>query len=467
MNVAANVIKYEGSNDIFVWKHPCEDFNSYTQLIVHESQEAIFMMNGQTLDLFGAGRYTLKTQNIPQIGKLLNKLATDETPFHCEVYYINKTVQMSVKWGTDTKVRFTEPTYGVPIEIGACGELNLMVSDSRKLLVKLVGTMQGVAWGAVGDGFTKSLESSFRPLISTAVKANLAKCIREKNIDIFNIDENLELLSKELRKSLVTGFEEYGLTIPNFFVTHVALPENDCNFKRMSELRTISLQKKMVEADMAVRTAIADSDAQVTVAERRNLLEKETTTTEIARREAERNLIKAQAEAQAAKMAGFVEAEVMHAKGFDGKDILQAEVQKAYAEGLGNMSGGGDVLGLGVGMAAAGTLGAQVVSALKGNTFLNNVDGNNSAEQKMSFKTAKRCPVCHEDVPENSKFCLSCGNRMDLLSDDEIQCPACKQVTKKGKFCIHCGALLKATCENCGAELPNNAKYCLECGKKL
>ena len=67
----AEVIKYEGDNSTFVWKHPCEYFNLGSQLIVHESQEAVFMMNGQALDLFGPGRYTLEAQNIPLIGKAL------------------------------------------------------------------------------------------------------------------------------------------------------------------------------------------------------------------------------------------------------------------------------------------------------------------------------------------------------------------------------------------------------------
>ena len=134
----AEIIKYEGDNSTFIWKHPMEDFNSLTQLIVHESQEAIFFMNGEALDLFGPGRHTLETQNIPKLGKCLNRTTGGETPFHCEVYFINKTVQMAVKWGTDSKVRFLEPTYGVPLEIGASGEMNLAVSDSRKLLIKLV-----------------------------------------------------------------------------------------------------------------------------------------------------------------------------------------------------------------------------------------------------------------------------------------------------------------------------------------
>lgn len=138
--VVAEIIKYEGDNSTFIWKDYSEDFNSLTQLIVHESQEAIFFMNGQALDLFGPGRYTLETQNIPKLGKALNRTAGGETPFDCEVYFINKTEQMSIKWGTDSKVQYIEPTYGFPISIGASGEMSLRAADSRKLLLKLVGT---------------------------------------------------------------------------------------------------------------------------------------------------------------------------------------------------------------------------------------------------------------------------------------------------------------------------------------
>ena len=61
----ASIIKYEGDNSTFIWKHPIEDFNYGSQLIVHESQEAIFFRDGQALDLFGPGRYTLETQQLP------------------------------------------------------------------------------------------------------------------------------------------------------------------------------------------------------------------------------------------------------------------------------------------------------------------------------------------------------------------------------------------------------------------
>lgn len=355
----AEVIKYEGDNSTFIWKHPSEDFNSLTQLIVHESQEAIFFMNGEALDTFGPGRYTLETQNIPKIGRFLNR-TTGETPFHCEVYFINQTVQMGLKWGTDSKVRYIDPDSGLPLELGASGEMNLQISDGRKLLVKLVGTMNGIAWGETGTNFTKSIQNSFRPLISTAVKSNLTAAIKEKNINLFEVDEHLAELSDVLRGKIMPGFEEYGLTIPQFYLTTVVLPEDNPNFKRLRELYTVSLQTRMARAEAQVRTAQALAEADVTAARRQIELEKQTTQTEIARREAERTLIEAEAQAQAARLGGYAEADIMRAKGFTQKDVIEADVQKAYAAGIGNMGGGNG------GGSAGGNMASDMVSMMAG-----------------------------------------------------------------------------------------------------
>lgn len=379
MGQIAEIIKYEGDNSTFIWKHPSEDFNSMTQLIVHESQEAIFFLNGQALDLFGPGRYTLETQNIPKIGKFLNRATGGETPFHCEVYFINKTVQMALKWGTDSKVRYIDPESGLPLELGASGSMNLMVDDSRKLLVKLVGTMQGIAWDADTLGFTKSLQSCFRPLISMAVKSNLTAAIKARSFDIFEIDEHLSELSDVLHEKIRPGFEEYGLTIPQFYLTTVVLPEDDPNFRRLRDLHTISLQSRTIRAEAQIRAEKAKAEADVTAAQRQIELERQTTQTEVAKRAAERRLIEAQAEAMAAKAAGIAEAEVMQAKGYNQKDVLQADVQKAFAQGLGQMgaNGGGggsamsDILGLGIGLQAAGAMGSQLNGLFAGLTGQN------------------------------------------------------------------------------------------------
>ena len=466
----ADIIKYEGDNSTFIWKHPNEDFNALTQLIVHESQEAIFFMNGQALDLFGPGRYTLETQNIPRIGKLLNRTTGGETPFHCEVYFINKTVQMDMKWGTDSKVRYIDPDSGVPLELGASGSLNLKVSDGRKLLVKLVGTMRGIAWGENGTGFTKSLQNSFRPLISTAVKSNLTAAIKARNVHILEVDEHLEELSGDLRARILPGFEEYGLTIPQFYLTTVVLPEGDPNFKRIRELHTISLQTRMAQAEATVRTAQAQAEAEIIAARRQAELEKQTTQTEVARREAERQIIAAQAEAEATRQAGFAEAQVMQAKGITEKDYVQADVQKAFAEGLGKMGSGGsggsgsggsmmgDIVGLGVGLQAA-----QAMSGQLGGMFA----GLTGAQQNAPAAQTILCPKCGTQLPAGAKFCFTCGEKIEAPNADEITCPVCGQKTPKGKFCMQCGAPLAQKCPKCGADVPTGGKFCLQCGEKL
>lgn len=490
----SETIKYEGDNSTFIWKYPHEDFNCMTELIVHESQEAIFFANGQATDIFGPGRYKLDAENIPILSKLVN-LATGVSVFHCEVYFINKTVQMAVKWGTDSKVRFIEPTLGVPVELGASGEMNLAVSDGRKMLIKLVGNMKGIAWEEEGAGFTKSLQTSFRPLISTAVKSNLSAAIKQQNIDIVEIDECLNELSAVLRQKILPEFEEYGLNIPQFFLTNIVLPESDPNFKRLRELHTVSLQKKVAEAEAEVRTtqaqsrasymtAEAEAEAQIKAAQRGAILESQTTETEIAKREAERRLIHAQAEAQAAQMAGMAEATVMQAQGYNKKDILQSEVQKAYAEGIGNMgpaiSGGGggsvmgDMLGFGVGMAAMGAIAPQMGEMMKGFNFgnmHNGMDMNSEtaaagAENQTPAEMSK-CPNCGNVLPANAKFCLECGTKIGQLVANEMICPACGKKTPCGKFCMECGQPLIKCCPNCGAGVPQDSKYCLECGTKL
>ena len=482
----SELIKYEGDNSTFIWKYPNEDFNNMTQLIVHESQEAIFFANGQAADIFGPGRYKLDAENIPILTKLAN-IVTGVSVFHCEVYFINKTVQMAVKWGTDSKVRFVEPTLGVPIELGASGEMNLAVSDGRKLLISLVGTMKGIAWEDDGPGFTKSLQRSFRPLISTAVKSNLSASIKQREIDIVEVDEHLSVLSEDLKKKIVGGFEEYGLTIPQFYITNIVLPEDDPNYRRIKDLHTITLQKRMARAEAEVKTsqaqsrasymtAQAEAEAQIKAAQRGAILEEQTTETEIARREAERKLIQAQAEAQANQMAGMAEAAVMQAKGYNQKDVLQADVQKAYAEGIGNMgpaiSGGGgssimgDVLGLGVGMAAMGAMAPQVGEMMKGFNFGTQNNTGIPATGSQSAPMIK-CPKCGKSLPDNAKFCLECGTKIEQLTENEMICPACGKKTPKGKFCMECGQPLANRCPNCGAEVPQGGKFCLECGTRL
>ena len=179
----AEVIKYEGDNSTFIWKHPVEDFNTNSQLIVHETQEAILFLNGQPMDLFGSGKYTLETQNIPILNKIINLPTGGVSSFHCEVYFINKVEQMAITWGTDSKVQYVEPTYGFPISLGAGGEMSLKVKDSKKLLLRLVGTESVLS--------REKLVSYFRAFLMTRIKTYIAQSLKKSHINIFEIDEHL------------------------------------------------------------------------------------------------------------------------------------------------------------------------------------------------------------------------------------------------------------------------------------
>lgn len=465
----ASIIKYEGDNETLVWKHPIEDFNFGSQLIVHESQEAIFFRDGQALDLFGPGRHTLEAQQLPLLEKVY-KLPTDtERTFHSEVYFINKAVQMALKWGTPDKIRFINPLTSVPLEIGASGTLNLQVSDARRLIVKLVGTQNGIAWDD-RENFTRSVQAAFRPLIANTVKQHLPAIIKDQQIDLLEIDERVNEISGLLREKLLAGFQEYGLTLPQFYVTHVVLPEDDPNFKRIRELHTIMLQTRVIQAEATVKTVQAQSEATyrtaqeqskaaITAAQRQVELEKQTTETEVARREAERAIIRAQAEAQAQRLAGLTEAEIMHAKGYDQKDVIEADVKKAYAAGLGQMGGSGgglgDIANLGVTLGAmGGVIGMtkEAVSPMFEQPTASVTDGWNCACGTKNI-TSSFCPDCGAKRPISvSGWDCTCGTK-----------------NINSNFCPNCGAKRPSpsigwNC-TCGAQNITSS-FCPDCGKK-
>lgn len=378
----AQVIKYEGDNSTFVWKHPCEDFNTQTQLIVHESQEAIFYMNGQLLDVFESGRYTLETENIPLINKFFNKAFGGDTPFHCEVYFINKTEQMSVSWGTNSKIEYIEPTYNFPLQIGASGEMHLRVADAKRLLVKIVGTESNLT--QVG------LVKKFRAILMTKLKTYLSTYIREKAVNIFQIDEKLAEMSDSLQKMLTIDFEEYGVSLIHFFITTIVKPENDSIYKRFKLLYFRQY------AD------IAEAKLQQNV----ELIEQET----------QKKKIVLEAEGIAAKrdIEGYT---YQQERGFD------------IAEGFAKNEGGENIAGLGIGLGVMTGVGGAVGGMI--NNSIGNVVNpvNNTLEivcPNCGKKTAKGrfcmecgsklqsgCPNCGHDIPNGAKFCMECGYKLE------------------------------------------------------
>jgi len=464
----ANIIKYEGDNETLVWKHPIEDFNMGSQLIVHESQEAIFFRDGQALDLFGAGRYTLETQKLPLLEKLYQLPTDTEGTFHSEVYYINLATQMGIKWGTDSKVRLFDPASGLHLELGASGEFNVRVINSRKLLLKVVGTTGTLGQEQLlGSGNSKGF---FRAMVMAQVKGFLSQTIREKAINILEIDEHLMTLSRALREKINIYLDDYGLTMPEFYVSRVVTPDDDPNYKRMKEQYA---EQYLSVRQEQIRKSEAEAAAQRKAVEARTAAQMKIIG---AQGEAEALKIQKAAEAEAYRMRAAAEAEEMRMKGYTYQQEtsrqvgLEAMKNGIAGEGGGTLSGIGDLAGLGIGLGAMGSVIGMTKDAV-GPLF-------NATGQAAQVTTSIVTPPISEswdctcgEKGLTGKFCPECGaKRPAPVVLSSWDCP-CGQMGLTGKFCIACGAkrpeLTTPDTWDCSCGQKGIiGSFCPECGKK-
>ena len=492
-----SVIKYEGDNKTFVWKHPNTDFVVGSQLIVHESQEAIFFRNGEALDSFPAGRYTLDTGVMPKMDSAYH-LPVNGQPFHAEVYFVNLTTQMGIKWGTNSKVGLFDPATGIHVELGASGSFNLAVTDARRLVIRLVGTAGGLSqeevFGQNGTGY-------FRTLIMTQVKAQLAKTIKANHISVLELDEQIDVISRGLKEVINQELEPYGLNMPEFYVSNILTPDDDPNFRRMKqqhadqylkvreeEIRKAeaeaAFERKSIEAQTAARMKIigAQGDADVT-------------------------RIKAQAEAEAYRLQAEAEAQEMRMKGYTyqqetSRQVATEAVRNGGAGGgsLGAASGiVGDVMQLGLGLGAMKSVMGMTQEAVNpAMQAAGNIAGAAAMPAGWTCKcgqagiTTKFCPNCGSPRPEEgwtckcgqtgitTKFCPNCGSPRP----EEGWTCKCGQKGITTKFCPNCGSprpeegwtckcgqkgITTKFCPNCGSPKPEEAPktwICPDCGQK-
>lgn len=435
----ASVIKFGGEDGAIVWKHPIENFNWGTQLIVHESQEALFFKDGQALDLFGAGRYTLETQHLPLVKGIMVSLTNNPNAFQSHVYFINKSTLLGIKWGTDSKVRVFDPTSGLHIELGAGGQFNLSVTNARKLLLKLVGTSNGVntndlLGGSDNHGF-------FRSMIMMNVKSYLAQTIKDSNINILEIDAKLVELSQGLKDKINVVLEEYGLIMPEFFVSRIVTPDDDKNFIRL---------KEQFAAEYLLVRNEEIKEKEAIAAAKRKAVEAET--------EAKMKIISAQGDAEAYRLHAQAEAAEMQMKGYTYQDETARQVgMEAMQNGIISENGGsgssmiGDLAGLGVALGTMGGVVGMTNDVLK--PVMNSMPNNlNSSTDNWN------CECGNTNISGN--FCNTCGNKKTETWD----C-TCGYKSVVGNFCNNCGLKkeLSWNCE-CG-NLNINGNFCNNCGR--
>ena len=522
----ASVIKYEGDADTLVWKHPIEDFNLGSQLIVHESQEAIFFRDGQALDLFGAGRYTLETQQLPLLEKLY-KLPTDpNVTFHSEVYFFNLIHQMAMKWGTPEKVNFMDPLTGAPICLGARGMLNFKIANARKLLLKLVGTGGKLTRQDLMENSESHLQQYFRSMIQLNVATYMAEVITSEKLDILQLDQQKMRLSAAMLPKLQDSFSNYGLVITEFLVMGFMLPQKGeigyDSLQKIIKMREKDLEKSRIATETELKLAELDAEKQLKIRIEENVAEVEEAHRKAVTQKGETAVLETQYELQQERMkkqleldvmaqTAQIEAEEMRLKGYTQRDVMQADVQKSYAGALGQMgaNGGGggglgDIAGLGMTLGAMGGVIGLTREAMSPMMNMNTpaptaapvANGWNCACGQQNI-ASNFCPNCGSKKPEPkagwnctcgqqniaSNFCPHCGSKKPT-EEDGWNC-ACGQQNITSNFCPNCGSKKPAEaagwdcacgqkgiktgfCPNCGTKKPEEATgwNCPDCGQK-
>lgn len=374
------VIKYEGDNSTFVWKHPAEDFNTKSQLIVHETQEALLFKNGVALDLFTAGRHTLDTQNIPLLRKFVNLPFGGVSPFHCEVYFINKVVSMDVLWGTSSPIPIKDALYDIILPVGANGQFAVQIEDSRRFITTMVGTVR--------EFNQVTLTNAFRGILMTKIKDYIANQFVKEKITFLEINAHIESISQVIYENLSVEFAKYGIRLVNFNVNSIFVPENDSSYVRLKA----ALARK---AEMNIVGYNYQQERTFDVLE------------------------------GAAKNEGT------------GAGVMGAGM------GLGMGANLGNVISAAFGRAIA-SIDVKETNPQTADGVCKKCGAKLPANAKFCLECGERvthegtviCPNCKEPTPKG-KFCLHCGYRLS------VTCPKCgANLVPGAKFCPECGERL-------------------------
>lgn len=372
-------VKYDGPKEVLAWRWPSDQLSWGTQVIVNQSQEALFFKGGQAVDILGPGTHTLKTANIPLLRSLVNIPFGDETPFAAEVYYINKAVNLDLKWGTKQPMPLLDPKYNVFLPIRAFGQFGIKVEDARKFVIQLVGTLD--------DFSNATVEEYFRGVLLTKVKDTIAESLVKDKISLLEITAHLEEISKVMHEKLRDDFAAFGVGLVNFFLNSVNVPEDDDSVVRLKKALAEKTEFDILGGDV-YRTKRAFDTME-----------------------------KAAGNEGGAAGAGM-----------------------GMGMGLGAGFGMAGPMGGMMGSAMAGAVpqqggGAQTVQCAKcKNSVSASAKFCGDCGNPMVTATA-HCPQCNADVPMGAKFCGNCGRKMA-----NAICKKCSAaVPPTAKFCGKCG----------------------------
>lgn len=202
------------STKTMVYKYDCKgnEIKMGAQLTVRESQAAVFVNEGQLADVFMPGRYELQTSNMPVLTKLKSWKYGFNSPFKCDVYFVNTKQFLDMKWGTSNPVMMRDAEFGM-IRLRAFGIYSFRVSDPEAFLKQVFGTAALFTVDGVEGQIKRTLVSG------------LSDAIAESKIPALDLAANYDELSGYAMNAINPKLAELGLTLCSFVVENISLPE--------------------------------------------------------------------------------------------------------------------------------------------------------------------------------------------------------------------------------------------------
>ena len=204
----------DDSRDTLSFRYPDDDkeIKNGAQLIVRESQQVQFVAAGQYADLFNPGKHTLKTENIPILSTILGWKYGFNSPFKCDVYFLNTRLFTGNKWGTSNPVMMRDADFGV-VRLRAFGTYDFRIVDAPKFLREVAGTDQNFRLDEFADTMRSRIVSVFTDALATAKVPALDVASRYGELG----DALLPIINPAMTS-------KYGIEITSFLLENVSVP---------------------------------------------------------------------------------------------------------------------------------------------------------------------------------------------------------------------------------------------------
>jgi membrane protease subunit (stomatin/prohibitin family) len=183
-----------------------------SQLIVEESQQAVFFRDGKALDTFGPGRHTLATQNVPILASVFGIPFGGESPFQAAVVFVSTRTFLDLKWGTKEPVPFRDQELAM-VRLRAFGKYAVRVTNAQVFVNTVVGTL--------GVYQTERLEDWFRDVIV----ARLTDLLGENLTSVFDLPRLYDELAMGLKARVAEDFTKYGIELVDLYMGAITPPE--------------------------------------------------------------------------------------------------------------------------------------------------------------------------------------------------------------------------------------------------